>query len=52
MRGGDAKPPATSLDAEAGHTGEGFGVRKGVELSEDLIDFFHIYFCLIISNKF
>jgi transketolase N-terminal domain/subunit len=34
---GEADPPA-GVDVETGHAGQGFGVRQGVQLGEDICE--------------
>ncbi len=50
-RWGDGEVTAAGLDAEAGHTGEGDGVCQGVQLVEDVSDFFQITICFIQNHQ-
>ena len=46
MRGGGGRLPA-GCNTETGHTGQGFGVRQGVELVENAVELIHVHLSYI-----
>ena len=46
MQGRNGGLPA-GRDAETGHTGEGFGVRQGVQLIENVVELIHVHLSYI-----